>query len=201
MRKMQQILVGSVLVLSASSVMAAMVTKESAIVGFHALSQVTSVGTKAVAELSDQKLDGVIGGYLLPDQNPNDFPSWVLPYVRTKGSKSYEGSSGGPWVSEWGSVGAGISLPNPLDPYRPWGPLGPCVKRVSSLKNDGIRSVEPTPPVNDRQAFYADPNPQPNKVRYRNVLSRDAGHYSATETGNPNVVGGANLIKGLGFGH
>ncbi len=145
MNMTQQLIIAAALVLSASFAIAETGNNGNFSEGFHALRQMPNQGTYAIAALTDEQLGNIVGGYLAPDQNPSDFPPWILPYVRTSQSYTFGGSSGGPWL-----------LPNPEDPDRPWGPLGPVVKTWNA------HLFEPTPEVN-KGRLTIDTVPQPTK--------------------------------------
>ena len=65
MRHIQHILLSGILVLSASSAMAAAETQGKAMTGFHAMSQVTDSRDQTKLALTDEQLDTITGGWTL----------------------------------------------------------------------------------------------------------------------------------------
>ena len=86
--------------------------------GFHALSQVTTEDTQVMTSLTDEQLGKVVGGLVLNPEDLDRIPEWMRKYVMPKSSYVVTGSQ---------YIG-GLGYPNPEDPDRPWGPLGPVVK-------------------------------------------------------------------------
>ncbi len=124
MRRIQQLLMSAILVLSASTAIAATDTQENVMGRFHALSQVPSAEIETMNIFSDKQLDRIVGGYT---PNPIEPPK-IWPF---------------PWPG-----------PNPIDPPKLWpfpwpvpnpscpvcgGPKLPEIQGSKFAKNSGVQ--------------------------------------------------------------